>query len=613
MCVATPRALLATLITIVFSYFAACSLAKDDGSPSEGVSAKSLKAQTMKTNDEVTQQLNLVHELILKKQISEATRILKAGQKNSFANVSYAWELQARVHQARDEFSQGLAAVRKAAQLDPLKPELPIIEGYFLLKLNKPLEAVRSYTHCLQQLGYEGLPVMVHNANALAPQTRHQADSVINASHRRALGFNTYRDRAKARIMLKDYAGCLDDLNKATQIENTAETAYQADLIRLECLMAQQNWKELEKLGQKLKQCRPNSNMPDIYLAAALFQLGKYKESIPYWQSTCKSAPSPAHSKGYGWALLLSGEPAKAEKILTKAIEQDPGDEYMLLLRAEARMQQTGRLNDGLSDLAQLNRRSSKIAYLKPYAAALCMSKQSELAQNLCSQRLAEEQKKKPPSPELQARILSIRAESKAFSNNWKGAIDDLRGIEFLNRSLSAQEQCLLITALTREHQKKSALEQCNQALAKFPNAESLRRLALKLHKNSGDLKSAIADISSLVDQNASDAAELLQIQAQLHEHDGNLDGAIGSYTLALKRAVREKHHILLARAELLAKSAKFDAALADIEQSTTLDREDPAAYYLKADVYDRMGKEQLAAGERKKGDELISRQSTHK
>lgn len=522
--------------------------------------------------------LDGVQQLLLQNKVDDAAKKLSTDWP-SLKNVSYAWELQSRVHQARKEYTKGLNAVREAQKLDRNKPELPLIEAFFLIKLKR----TREYDSC-----YARFFKMLDPA-----RSEHELD----------LAYYAYCARARERIANHSYSKAMQDLDQAIKLKpGRKDPAATAQLQVIECLMLQKRMNEAYDKCVQTKKLLPDSQELNTRLAGVLVSLGRLNESLPILARLCSNYPSAETVRAYALTLLEVRQYARADDVLSNELRQRPNSD-LLFLRARVRFldKQTGK---ALEDFERLNKHKTNLEYLSSYISALTVVGKHDKIVELCTGRL--QLSRTQLSDNDRARLLSLRSSGYALGGNWKRVIEDLKSKQQLKKALTAEEQQRMITALLKSGKASDAIRQCEIAIEKFPADGVLRQIALHLHKSGKNRKAAIADIDALAKLKPPNVNELLEVKAQMQLQEGDLEGAVQTYTSAMLMNAKDKKHLYLARAEVFYKQSKLDSALADASKSIEMDCTDPLAYYLRADIYEKMGNDELALENQKRADSLV-------
>ncbi|HMS42548.1 MAG TPA: TonB family protein [Pyrinomonadaceae bacterium] len=127
-------------------------------------------------------------------------------------------------------------------------------------------------------------------------------------------------------------------------------------------------------------------------------------------------------------------------------------------------------------------------------------------------------------------------------------------------------------------------------------------------NQEKGLLDNAIEDISKAIDLTPKENKRLqvfLEKRVEFYKEKGDFENLIKYYTEQIQ--LKPDANDFFNRAGVYVKKGDFENAIKDYTEAIRLDPDDANNYYVRADVYYKMGKRDLAQSDTKKGDELRS------
>jgi len=119
-------------------------------------------------------------------------------------------------------------------------------------------------------------------------------------------------------------------------------------------------------------------------------------------------------------------------------------------------------------------------------------------------------------------------------------------------------------------------------------------------YRSSGDLKHAVEDLANAEKYQTVQAFQARRSIAELYGQMGLLDKALSAYDAALKLQPTDLQS-LEGRGDILTKQKKYEQALADYTVALKVHADGTGAYYKRAELYRKMGKEDLARADEQK------------
>lgn len=203
-------------------------------------------------------------------------------------------------------------------------------------------------------------------------------------------------------------------------------------------------------------------------------------------------------------------------------------------------------------------------------------------------------------------------AKSLFSHNRYSGALKSVD--RALQRNPRRGEAWILRAQILQELERKSeALKDADKGIALEPNNPSHLEARARIKYELNDLSGAIADVTRAIALNSKEDS-LYRFRAKMHILRHEDKNALSDLTRAISFQDKDNDSNYRLRADLYARLRKFDLAAADYTLAIeTIKRESgdsdmlERCYASRADMYERLGKKTLAAADRKILKELLN------
>ncbi len=309
-----------------------------------------------------------------------------------------------------------------------------------------------------------------------------------------------------------------------------------------------------------------------LRLAAILQQQDKAQDSLAVLRAAEEAgAPPPVLQLAWGEALIVAGEPAKAQEVFEKALESDPKSISALLGIASA-LEAQGKLGEAKVSLERTLKALPETVGLRERLASVCLKLgqkpealahyQAEIqaghptvAVRLAVARLALELDKVELAQSEAKKVLDVSPRN-AEAAYFQARVYETRGSTGLALSEYRHATTWGNTPLFALHYGRllDSLGKQQEALASLANAVSLPEARIargRIYFRSGEVDNAIADFEAAVKMSPKDAEPFILL-GMCHDKLGQADKSEAAWRAAIKiDANAPEPHYRLGRTEM--------------------------------------------------------------